>query len=69
MSIIKKKTIRCNKCNKKNKSLIPILCKCNIYYCSLCKYEHDCSYDYKTEYKEQLKKTNPKIKNKKFERI
>lgn len=64
-----KKSIRCNKCNKKIKSVLPLACKCENFYCTLCKYEHNCSYDYKEEFKGKLEKTNPVVKHKKLEKI
>lgn len=64
-----KKSIRCNTCNKKIKSVIPIACRCEKFYCPKCKYEHDCDYDYKKDFKEKLEKSNPIIKKSQFERI
>ncbi len=53
---------RCLICNKKIK-LTDIKCKCDIFYCSLHKYpeQHNCTYDYKKESRELIKKFNPKI--------
>lgn len=54
---------KCKKCNKKIKSLLPIACKCKEYFCGKHKipHDHDCSFDYINEKKEQLKIQNPKI--------
>lgn len=65
----KKKSIRCITCNKKIKSVLPIACRCENFYCILCKYEHNCSYDYKKEFKEKLEKSNPEVKHQKLEKI
>ena len=52
---------RCKFCNKKIKSVLPIKCKCEEYYCGLHKIEHNCSFDYRKEHKERLKINNPQI--------
>lgn len=66
---IKKKSIRCNNCNKKIKSLLPLKCKCEKYYCGLHKLDHGCDFDYKKEYQEVLEKENPVVKHDKLERV
>ena len=53
--------IRCFTCNKKIKSVLPISCKCEEYFCGLHKMEHKCSFDYKKENKEKLKIDNPQV--------
>lgn len=55
--------IRCFSCNKKIKSVLPISCKCEKYFCGLHKIpiDHKCDFDYKNEQKEKLKIDNPKI--------
>lgn len=62
---------RCFTCNKKLKSLIPIKCKCNNYYCFNHKlsYDHNCNYNYLDNNKENLKKYNYKVISDKFNRI
>ena len=60
----------CVMCNRK----LPITadpCKCGRSLCFNHRYanEHDCSYDYKTEWKSQLQKNNPIIKKSKVDKI
>ena len=53
---------RCEICRKKIKSLLPIQCKCEKYFCNLHRYpDHDCNFDYKKENKENLIIKNPKV--------
>lgn len=59
-----------NGCNKKL-SITSIRCKCNKIFCNSHSFyiEHDCTYDYKTEYKTELIKKNKRIKVSKIEKI
>lgn len=65
----KNKSIKCNICNKKIKSLLPLKCKCENYYCTIHKYEHICNFDHKKQFQSRLKKLNPIVKHDKLERI
>lgn len=62
---------RCFKCKKKIKSILPISCKCDNYYCKNHKYtdEHDCTFDYKNEHKTKLVKDNKKVEHHKFVKL
>ena len=64
---------RCSECSKKL-GLIEYKCKCGKLFCisHLHAESHKCTYDYKSECKEQLKKTNEIVisdKYKNMERI
>ena len=54
---------RCEICNKKIPSVFVSinLCKCGSLYCNYHKSDHDCSYDYKTEFRKTLEIQMPKI--------
>lgn len=62
--------LSCGICNKKLPIFV-IKCKCNKSYCSIHRYsdEHDCTYDYKTEFQKELTLKNKKIKVMKVEKI
>ena len=62
--------LSCGICNKKL-PIFAIKCKCNKNYCSIHRYpnEHDCKYDYQSEFKNQLRNNNKKIKTLKVEII
>lgn len=68
-NIKKSKKKRCFKCNKKL-SLVPFNCKCENFYCSKCRMpeDHECTFNWKQDYKEKLEKENPKIEAKKLEK-
>ena len=53
---------RCAICNKKL-GLMGFLCKCDGIFCTAHRYSdaHNCSFDYKTQGKEQLAKSNPVV--------
>ena len=51
----------CNVCEKKLKTILPMPCKCNNFFCYLHKHDHNCKYDYLKRNKERLKKENPKV--------
>lgn len=58
-------------CKKKIKSVFPLSCKCKLYFCKKHKYPetHECTYNYKNTFKEQLNKNNEKIVSDKFVRL
>ena len=62
--------LSCGVCNKKLPIFV-IKCKCNKNYCSIHRYssEHNCTYDYQTEFKKELTKNNKKIKVMKVDKI
>jgi hypothetical protein len=62
--------LSCGVCNKKLPIFV-IKCKCNKNYCSIHRYsgEHNCTYDYQSEFKKELTKNNKKIKVMKVEKI
>lgn len=62
---------KCDSCNKKIKSILPIKCKCNKYYCKIHKipHDHNCSYNYLKENQEKLKKEHIEIKKLKVPEI
>ena len=49
------KKLRCKKCKKKLK-ITTFACKCNNCYCTKCKYDHNCTFDYNKDNIEKLKK-------------
>lgn len=52
---------RCAKCLKKSHMLIK--CSCELQFCLSCRFpdQHECSYDFKKERDEKLRKENPPI--------
>lgn len=62
---------KCYKCNKKIKSLLPLKCKCDKYFCNKHKYgdEHECSFNYLLNNQEKLKNDNLQIIKNKVEKI
>jgi len=66
----KMETNRCQKCNVKV-GLVAIRCRCGHVYCGLHRYaeDHDCSYDYKKNEREELRANNPKITGEKIVRF
>jgi len=46
-------------------------CKCKKIFCTIHRdsFKHDCTYNYRKEYKKFLEKQNPKIENDKIVRI
>ena len=57
---------RCNVCNKKVKTLsvaISGICKCENFFCYKHRFpeNHNCTFDYKSKQREELKKTMPVI--------
>jgi hypothetical protein len=66
----KPKKNRCAECRKKL-GIVPFECKCKRLYCNKHRYaeDHNCAYDYKSEYKKIFKKNNPKVVAEKIIRI
>lgn len=58
-------------CKKKLKLTDEIPCRCGSFFCQIHRFstKHDCSFDYKKEQQEHIKRTNPKIEIDKLERI
>uniref|UniRef100_A0A7E4US47 AN1-type zinc finger protein 6 n=1 Tax=Panagrellus redivivus TaxID=6233 RepID=A0A7E4US47_PANRE len=65
-----KKTNRCQMC-KKRVGLTGFTCRCGGLYCGEHRYDsaHDCSFDYKTMEREEIRKNNPVIVSDKIQRI
>lgn len=61
---------RCYKCNKKV-GIYGFSCRCGFNFCSSHRYAdtHDCTFDYKTFEREQLRKTNQAVVADKIQRI
>lgn len=62
---------RCEKCKKRIR-LISFACKCKYrMLCNTCKQPevHGCDFDYRSEEKDRLSKTNPRITTEKMEKI
>lgn len=59
----------CAKC--KRKSLMNVKCKCEKVFCFGCMHpeDHNCSFDYKAEFQEKLRKDNPVIVSEKLAKI
>lgn len=60
---------KCDQCGKK--VLFINICKCNKKFCMNHHYpeDHNCTFNFKEEYKKELNKLNPRIENKKIENI
>lgn len=65
-----KKSNRCHMCNKRV-GLTGFTCRCGGLYCGEHRYDqaHNCSFDYKTMEREELRKNNPVIVSDKIQRI
>jgi predicted nucleic acid binding AN1-type Zn finger protein len=63
--------VKCYHCNKKIKSILPIKCKCENYYCKVHKipHDHNCTYDYLKDSQSNLKKNLIEIKKSKVPEI
>lgn len=63
--------IRCNKCQKKLRLALQFRCKCSAFFCSSHKYAdtHECTFDFKKQWRIELSNKNPKINGKKIEKI
>ena len=63
---IKGKKIQCFFCNKKLKLYEQIKCNCDHYFCPkhMNRHSHNCTFDVKTQRKNELKKNNPKMEEK-----
>lgn len=59
--------LKCWKCNKKV-GLLGVECSCTFTFCKKCRYaeDHNCSYDYSTNGKTQIKKNNPLVNGSKL---
>ena len=55
---------RCGKCNKKLKGLIGNECRCGGKFCHLHSHDHECTFDYKKEHQEKLKKQLVEVSDK-----
>lgn len=53
---------KCWKCNKKV-GLLGFECSCQFTFCKHCRYaeDHDCTFDFSKDGKEQIKKNNPLV--------
>ena len=61
MGSVAKKSNRCLVCNKRL-FLLPFVCKCGANTCGQHKWpEHECTYDYRAEARERLRKDNPQV--------
>ena len=60
----KSKKNRCPVCSRKLGSFGGIECKCGLSFCGKHRYsdEHDCTFDFKQDYQNKLKKANPVVK-------
>ena len=58
----------CGKCNKKLSFISTFKCRCERYFCSRHRFhdQHECSFDYKAQAMEKLRKENPKVVAKKI---
>ncbi|XP_056427523.1 AN1-type zinc finger protein 6-like isoform X2 [Hyla sarda] len=65
-----KKTNRCHECRKKV-GLTAIECRCGDIFCGIHRYSdrHSCSYDYKAEAAEKIRKENPVVVGEKIRKI
>jgi hypothetical protein len=62
---------KCEKCNKKlNDLMINIyLCRCKGIYCGKHLHDHNCTFDYKELFCEQMKSATYTVENKKVAKI
>lgn len=58
-------------CKRKIKLSEEIECRCGLFFCAIHRFctEHNCSFDYKKEQREKLKKLYPKVQSDKMEKI
>lgn len=65
-----KKANRCQMC-KKRVGLTGFTCRCGGLYCGEHRYDqaHNCSFDYKTMEREEIRKNNPVVVSDKIQRI
>mmetsp|Transcript_31417 Transcript_31417/g.50729 ORF Transcript_31417/g.50729 Transcript_31417/m.50729 type:complete len:167 (-) Transcript_31417:509-1009(-) len=63
-------TTRCFQCNKKI-GLTGFKCRCSFVFCGTHRYsdQHECSFDYKSAGKEEIKKANPVVQASKLTKI
>lgn len=57
--------------NCKRKSPLNLTCKCHKVVCIECRYpdEHGCTYDYKKEAEEKIRKENPVVTGEKLDKV
>ncbi|KAL7677733.1 hypothetical protein ACOME3_003970 [Neoechinorhynchus agilis] len=65
-----KKATRCMVCNKKL-GLTGFACNCGGFYCGLHRYAdtHNCTFDYRSHGREQIRKNNPAVQGEKVPKI
>lgn len=53
----------CSFCNKKLKFINTFMCRCEKFFCNKHKFfdQHDCQFDFKTQARNKLKESNPKV--------
>lgn len=70
-SQVKNKKPRCKVCCKKLSLFTEFECRCKLKFCIKHRHstQHNCTFDYKQEFKEKLTKENPKIEPKKIDKI
>lgn len=66
-----KSSYRCEKCKRKISFMMVDVytCKCNGLYCWEHKLNHDCSWDWLEEHKQNIEKNNPIVKREKIIKI
>lgn len=66
MENIKGQKIQCFFCKKKLKLYEQIKCNCDHYFCPkhMNRHSHNCTFDVKTQRKNELEKNNPKMEEK-----
>ncbi|KAJ8035573.1 AN1-type zinc finger protein 6 [Holothuria leucospilota] len=66
----KKKRNRCHTCRKKV-GLTGFVCRCGGLFCSIHRYsdKHECSFDYRTHGKEEIRKNNPVVVGEKIQKL
>jgi predicted nucleic acid binding AN1-type Zn finger protein len=69
-TVKKIKTGRCPQCRAKV-GLLGYPCRCGLTFCSTHRYasEHNCTFDYKEDGREQIKKNNPVVVGEKIHKI
>lgn len=58
----------CYHCDKKLKFINTFMCRCEKFFCNKHRFfdQHDCAFDFKTEARNKLKASNPKVVAKKL---
>jgi AN1-like Zinc finger len=59
----------CAKCRRK--TMMTIKCKCEKTFCFECRYpeDHECSFDFRADQKEKLRRDNPVVISEKLEKL